>query len=255
MKVITFNSHNSFKAKQILTAGVLALTGLLAPTTASASLVSGTASFTINNATVAGTNAGGWFFDHYWGASSNGVAINSNTPDGQSLGSTEEFTFNTSVNTNSTTISDTGDRTIQATTMDSNNTSLGQIGLSGAMRMGEPTGTGGYLAPYDFSLTKTSGVWNVFATDGTFGTVPVFTLTSVSEAFNTSGELLLSGDLQFTTGFGFGGLIGANASTVIGSFNLAPSAVPVPAAVWLFGTGLVGLVGAGKRKKIQAVYK
>ena len=29
----------------------------------------------------------------------------------------------------------------------------------------------------------------------------------------------------------------------------APSAVPVPAAVWLFGTALIGLVGFGRRKK------
>ncbi len=32
-----------------------------------------------------------------------------------------------------------------------------------------------------------------------------------------------------------------------------PSAVPVPAAVWLFGTALVGLVGFGKRKSKVAV--
>jgi hypothetical protein len=31
--------------------------------------------------------------------------------------------------------------------------------------------------------------------------------------------------------------------------NLPPSAVPVPAAIWLFGTALIGLVGFGKRRK------
>ncbi|MFC1560704.1 VPLPA-CTERM sorting domain-containing protein [Pseudomonadota bacterium] len=30
---------------------------------------------------------------------------------------------------------------------------------------------------------------------------------------------------------------------------LPPSAVPVPAAVWLFGTALIGLVGFSKRRK------
>ena len=31
----------------------------------------------------------------------------------------------------------------------------------------------------------------------------------------------------------------------------SPAAVPVPAAVWLFGSGLVGLVGVARRKKSQ----
>ncbi|MEH6593274.1 MAG: VPLPA-CTERM sorting domain-containing protein [Halioglobus sp.] len=36
-----------------------------------------------------------------------------------------------------------------------------------------------------------------------------------------------------------------------GSF-VAPSAVPVPAAAWLFGSALVGLVGVGRRRKLAA---
>ncbi len=45
-----------------------------------------------------------------------------------------------------------------------------------------------------------------------------------------------------------GAFIGFNAN-----FNLngiTPSAVPVPAAVWLFGSGLLGLVGVARRKKV-----
>ena len=41
-----------------------------------------------------------------------------------------------------------------------------------------------------------------------------------------------------------------NASAVpsfVGAYNTAP--VPVPAAVWLFGSGLIGLVGVARRKK------
>jgi len=33
------------------------------------------------------------------------------------------------------------------------------------------------------------------------------------------------------------------------SIDATPSAVPVPAAVWLFGSGLIGLAGVAKRKK------
>jgi hypothetical protein len=32
--------------------------------------------------------------------------------------------------------------------------------------------------------------------------------------------------------------------------NVSVSAVPVPAAIWLFGTALIGLVGFGKRRKL-----
>jgi hypothetical protein len=35
---------------------------------------------------------------------------------------------------------------------------------------------------------------------------------------------------------------------LVGDPVVPPSAVPVPAAVWLFGTALIGLVGFGKRK-------
>ena len=31
--------------------------------------------------------------------------------------------------------------------------------------------------------------------------------------------------------------------------NIRLSAVPIPAAVWLFGSGLIGLIGIAKRKK------
>jgi len=34
-----------------------------------------------------------------------------------------------------------------------------------------------------------------------------------------------------------------------GSYLVSASAVPVPAAVWLFGSGLIGLIGVARRKK------
>ncbi|MFK5948219.1 MAG: VPLPA-CTERM sorting domain-containing protein [Methylococcales bacterium] len=36
---------------------------------------------------------------------------------------------------------------------------------------------------------------------------------------------------------------------IAGSFAAAPSIIPVPAAVWLFGSGLIGLAGVARRRK------
>jgi len=252
MKSITFNSQGSFKAKQILTAGVLALTGLMASTTASASLVSGNATITIDNSAFAAANSYGNYIEKHWGASDNTLAIDGNTVGGTTLSTTGSNAMSFAVNTNATTISYPSagayGRTVQATDMDVSDTTAGQIGLSGAMRINGP---GGVLTPYDLRLEKNSGTWNISTYDNAFGYNDFLTLTSVSESIDGSGELLLSGDLQIT-GL-WANMLGADINAVVGTFNLAPSAVPVPAAVWLFGTGLVGLIGAGKRKKIQAV--
>jgi hypothetical protein len=43
--------------------------------------------------------------------------------------------------------------------------------------------------------------------------------------------------------------IGLSAQDVGYSVTLTPSAVPVPAAVWLFGSGLLGLVGIRRKMK------
>lgn len=240
---------NALKTKNLLTAGVLALTTLLSSSAVNAGFVTGTATFTIDNAAVQGTNANNWFFETHWGPSDNTLAINGSTAGGTTLPALGSYSFQAPVNTNTTTTNYiAADRTLQATTMDTSDTSLGQIGLSGGMRMAEPTGLGGFLAPYDYSIDKTGSDWIIHSTDSGFGTVNLFQLTNVSESLNGSGELLLSGDLLWATGFGYAGVIGADTNTVIGSFSLAPSAVPVPAAVWLFGSGLLGLAGL-KRKK------
>jgi hypothetical protein len=60
--------------------------------------------------------------------------------------------------------------------------------------------------------------------------------------------------LGIPDGFGFDGVPGAyddnDGSYVVSiGVNEPPSVVPVPAAIWLFGTALIGLVGFSKRRK------
>jgi ABC-type antimicrobial peptide transport system permease subunit len=54
--------------------------------------------------------------------------------------------------------------------------------------------------------------------------------------------LSLTGTLSLTEGWGA-------ALDNVSVLAVNPNPVPVPAAVWLFGTALIGLVGFGKRRK------
>ena len=63
--------------------------------------------------------------------------------------------------------------------------------------------------------------------------------TSVSLTFDPSESIGLIngiGDIQTNPGLQY-------------SLIITPTAVPIPAAVWLFGSGLLGLVGMARRKK------
>lgn len=242
---------NRFK---LATAGVIAFTAftsLLAPATASAALVSGIATITIDNTAFAASNVYGEYVEKFWDAGYNTTGIDASTTGGVTLPTTGSTAMAFSVNTNAVTNSypsaGSYGRTEQATTMDAGNTSVGQIGLSGAWRINGP---GGVLTPYDFRLVKTAGTWNISTYDTAFGYQNFLKLTGASESVNGNGELLLSGNLQWT-GL-WASMVGANASDVVGTFSLAPSAVPVPAAVWMFASGLLGLLGVSRRKTVAA---
>jgi len=65
-------------------------------------------------------------------------------------------------------------------------------------------------------------------------------------------DINADGSLSYATvpGMGDGPFPGFQASFELTGAGLAtPSAVPVPAAVWLFGSGLVGLAGVARRRK------
>lgn len=64
-----------------------------------------------------------------------------------------------------------------------------------------------------------------------------------SDSISTSGMVSVTFDVTSGTTYAFGADAGA------GVYTESFSAVPVPAAVWLFGSGLLGLVGIARRKK------
>ncbi|MCW9025191.1 MAG: PEP-CTERM sorting domain-containing protein, partial [Gammaproteobacteria bacterium] len=57
-----------------------------------------------------------------------------------------------------------------------------------------------------------------------------------------TGTLTVAFDVEIGKDYFFGASANVNGYTDV-------SAVPVPAAVWLFGSGLIGLIGFSKRKK------
>jgi hypothetical protein len=132
---------------------------------------------------------------------------------------------------------------------DATNVSLGTVFANGGTGDVEGTvngstlaGTGGAL-----SLNAFAPVTNFFSVGG--WTLDVSTLTIVDQ---TAGLLNLSG-LGVLTGHGFDATdvnwsFSSSSTTSYSMTVSSVSPVPVPAAAWLFGSGLLGLVGVARRK-------
>lgn len=137
-------------------------------------------------------------------------------------------------------------------------TSIGTIGLAGAWKTNSTVFTG-QLIFGDFSLHYDAARVGVNAG----GTSSGWTLTNhVSFAASTADlanvtlvngtdGFTLSGDIALNAGSA--GFLGGTAGQDVGDFSVTVSSVPVPAAVWLFGSGLVGLVGFGRKKKAAQI--
>lgn len=97
-------------------------------------------------------------------------------------------------------------------------------------------------------MTITSQVNNI-----TFFSIPIFENDTDSEFVGDADGQHASVDLSAFAAPGPGyhihpqGLVGAGGGTYTVNFQASP--VPVPAAVWLLGSGLVGLAGWGTRRR------
>ena len=119
-------------------------------------------------------------------------------------------------------------------------------------------------APYSVGQTII-GVGALPASNGIKGnTIPIGPAPVATTTWNTttvpgagmgsavSGQLPLIADTIGGSPMIAGPFTGYNANFDITSItvtSIVPAAVPVPAAVWLFGSGLLGLVGIARRKK------
>jgi len=123
-------------------------------------------------------------------------------------------------------------------------------------------GTGGASGAIPFSITPYdagTGTFTGYTGYNSVTTVPP-TAESGTASTTTLGIFELTINLADTFGSGFGTFSGVQlqitgADGNGGFYDAAPSligttaVVPVPAAVWLFGSGLLGLVGVVRRRK------
>jgi len=145
-------------------------------------------------------------------------------------------------------------------------TATGAIGMGGAMRFrlnksfsidpvtGEEQGnraiTAYYTLEYDAIRADTesgrSG-WAIF-NHHSFR-ADIFDLSNISTTL-TDDSLTLSGDLALAAGFNH---MGGEFGSIIGDFSFQTTVVPVPAAVWLFASGLTGLFFSGRANRKAVV--
>ena len=84
-----------------------------------------------------------------------------------------------------------------------------------------------------------------------FDPSPIDTSFDLTELFDTTGEILLDSNFNLADSLNITGLdVGESLLVTLSDQQFTyTSAVPVPAAAWLFSSGLFGLIGVARRKK------
>jgi hypothetical protein len=96
-----------------------------------------------------------------------------------------------------------------------------------------------------------AGVHNIdFLSANLNGQALTFGPTGFAEAGSTVGDLLVTGPIVLTVA-GKSGAAGGNFASYSGTMNITVADVPIPGAIWMFGSGLVALL-AGARRRIFA---
>ena len=109
--------------------------------------------------------------------------------------------------------------------------------------LGVTFGESGVINNGSFSFAPFSAVDNIFIIEGWQLDLTSLSITDQSaEILTLTGTGVLSGNGESTAAtWEFSGNTGA-------SYSMTVTAVPVPAAIWLFGSGLIGLVGIARKK-------
>ena len=144
-------------------------------------------------------------------------------------------------------------------------TAEGAIGLGGAIRYridksfsihpdtGEEISNralNGYMTlEYDASRAGSTGYSGWVLYNHYDYRADIFDLVNVSTIL-TDNSLALTGDLALSSAFFH---MGGTTGSIVGDFSFQTTVVPVPAAVWLFASGLAGLFVNQRKQKALAV--
>jgi hypothetical protein len=129
---------------------------------------------------------------------------------------------------------------------------LDAAGFFGALQGGQTTGSisGVGATPASNNIAKNQyPIGPAPMATTTWNTTPIGTVVLGT---NPSGTLPLTNDTVGGSPMLVGPFAGFSANfdlTLVSNLSVTPAVVPVPAAVWLFGSGLLGLVGIARRKK------